>query len=167
MQNVGVRQIYIRNLAPPLTRGKLLLTCICLHICKMGLIKASSRFNQCCVLHLEFSVNSGPWIWSCCILNCAAPGRVSATSPWSCPGLLYSCFMLLFCSEAACPILDGFVCHGRYPRAEHRLWAKTIPTVDSITTGPTGTPLCCLSSLRSPSHSGAQEPGDAFEPGTN
>lgn len=36
--------------------------------------------------------------------------------------------------------------------------------VDSITTGPTGTLLCFLSSLRSPSRSGAHEPGDAFEP---
>lgn len=56
------------------------------------------------------------------------------------------------------PILDGFVCHAGNPGPSKGCGLKQ-SLIDLTTIGPTGTPLCFLSSLRSPSRSGAHEPG--------
>lgn len=149
----------------------LLLTCICLHICKMGLIKTSScrsiselfesmlcvalgiQCEQCpldlVVLHSELC---GTWLSVCCF-----PLVLS----WLALFLFHALVLQLGCMpHFRWLCLPQQVCQGQ----TQIMGLKHSLIVDSITTGPTGTLLCFLSSLRSPSRSGAQEPGDAFEP---
>ena len=163
-QYFGERQIGVRTLAPHLAVGKFQLPCISLHICEMGpnqfLWKLSVSLNWGRVFRLESSVNSGPWGGSCCLLDSGAPGHESAMGcfPHVLSGLLYSYFMLLFCTWAVSLLGSGAPSLMALSAPASNPWLS----IDSAVASPTWTLQCLLSRLRSLSRSGPQDPGVTF-----